>query len=190
MLIWLKQVLFAIIAYMKNCFLSLFCFFLLTDLAKGEDFKTIIKGSKDDSTVVEAYSGLMKSFETTSVDSVKFYATQALQYFRDRKYPKGECIINLNMANILLFHGGLAEAESYCKEGIAIAKKQGWLKYLARGYNLITVVYGKRGEFVESTRFALEALRANEKLNDKRGIIASYLKLSAISVELKSLTGY
>ncbi len=64
-------------------------------------------------------------------------------------------------------------------------KKQGWLKHLARGYNLITVIYGRKGEFVKSTKFALDALRANEKLDDKRGIIASYLKLSAISVELK-----
>jgi len=118
---------------MKNCFLSLFYLFLLTDLAKGQDFKKIIKESKDDSTVVEAYTGLMKSFEATATDSVKFYATQALQYFKDRKYPKGECIINLNMANILLFHGGLADAESYCRKGIEIAKKTGLVKTSGEG---------------------------------------------------------
>ncbi|MFD1629360.1 tetratricopeptide repeat-containing sensor histidine kinase [Pseudopedobacter beijingensis] len=157
----------------------------VSGLAHGQDFKAIIKHPKDDSTVVAAYTGLMKSFDAKAIDSVRFYGKEALAYSQRKKYYKGECLVNLNMGNVMLFHSGFAEAERYCKEGIRIAEKYGFQEDLARGYNLITVVYGKKGDYVKATDFALKSLRVNEELDDKRGIIASYMKLSAISVDLK-----
>ncbi|GEM_PF-2004614 len=168
----------------KNVFF-IFIFSLLFEFGFSQDFKKIIKESKDDSSRVEAYTGLMKSFGPNRIDSVKFYAHQAIAYFDGRKYERGKCIMNLNMANVMLFNGGLAEAESYCKTAIAIAERENLPALLARGYDFMTVVYGTKGEFVKSVDFAYKALRANEKLNDHRGIIASYIKLSAISAELK-----
>lgn len=169
----------------NNYSLLLVLLIFISAPAYGQDFRAIIKYSKDDSTVVAAYTGLMKSFDAKAVDSVRFYGKEALAYSQRKKYHKGECFVNLNMGNVMLFHGGFTEAERYCKEGLRIAEKYDFKEYLARGYNLITVVYGKKGDYVKATDFALKSLRVNEELDDKRGIIASYMKLSAISVDLK-----
>lgn len=152
---------------------------------KAQDYKRIIAESTDYVEITEAYSELMRSFGPQRIDSVTFYAEEAIRFFQDKGYAVGECVINLNMAQVMMFNGGLAEAENYGKEAIRIAEKEDLPVYLARGYDFMTVIYGKGGAFVKSTEYAYHALRANEKLGDQRGVIASYVKLCAISLDMQ-----
>lgn len=162
-------------------FLVSFCILKVT----AQDYKKVIAESTDYAEIEMAYLDLMRSFGPQRIDSVTFYADEAIRYFQEQGYAAGECNFNLNMANVMMFNGGLAEAESYCKEAIRIAEEEGLPIYLARGYDFMTVIYGKRGALVKSTEYAYKALRANEALDDKRGIISSYIKLSAISLDMQ-----
>lgn len=157
--------------------------FILVGALHGgaQDYKKIISDSTDPVEIADAYSDLMRSFGPQRIDSVIFYAEKAIAYFQEIQDVNGECRINLNMANVMLFNGGLAEAKRYCQEVIHLAEEASLPNYLARGYDFMTVIYGKKGEYVKSTDYAYKALRANEALDDKRGIVSSYIKLSAIS---------
>lgn len=139
-----------------------------------------------DSLKIDAFAHKIRSYQPTSMDSVLFYGEMGIQYFKDSKYHKGEGMLNVYMAQIHLFNGSLFEAEKHGKEAIRLAENHNLPHVLARGYDFMTAIYGSRGEFVKSTEFAYKALRANEKLQDQRGIISTYIKLSAISVELNN----
>lgn len=176
------------VVYMLKLGVLTFIFILLGALHGGaQDYKKIITDSNDPVEIADAYYELMRSFGPQRIDSVMFYAEEAIAYFQEIQDVAGECRINLNMANVMLFNGGLAEGERYCKEVIRLAEEADLPNYLARGYDFMTVIYGKKGEYVKSTEYAYKALRANEALDDKRGIVSSYIKLSAITQLLENL---
>lgn len=51
------------------------------------------------------------------------------------------------------------------------------------------MIHGKKGDFVKSTSYAYKALRIFEKLNDRAGVISSYIKLSAIAIQTEDFKG-
>lgn len=148
-------------------------------------YKKIIRESKNDSLVINAYTNIMRSLGPNEIDSVMFYGNKALQYSKSKKYWIGELTVNHNISNMLSMHGELTESIPFSERAVKIAQEHNAFKELARSYGLLTVVYGRKGEFAKSTSYVYKSLRIYEKLKDRRGIATSYIKLSAISIQLK-----
>jgi len=159
--------------------------FLIPQEKEINNYKKITRESKSDSLVVNAYTKIMRSLGPNEIDSVMFYAEKALEYSKKNNYWLGELTVNHNISNLLSSHGELTDAIGFSERAIKIAQQHKALKELARSYGLMTVIYGRKGEFVKSTSYVYKSLRIYEKLNDLRGLATSYIKLSAIAIQTK-----
>ncbi len=169
-------------------FLLLFSF-LISQEKEINHYKRIIKDSKNDSLVINAYTNIMRSLGPNQIDSVMFYGKKAVQYSKDKKYWKGELTANHNISNLLSMHGELTESIGYSERAVRIAQEHNALKELARSFGLLTIIYGRKGEFAKSTSYVYKSLTLYEKLKDLRGITTSYVKLSAIAIQTKDFKG-
>ncbi|WP_304064339.1 tetratricopeptide repeat-containing sensor histidine kinase [Pedobacter glucosidilyticus] len=170
---------------MSHIYLILIYFHLL--LFQGIDinhYKKVINTSDNDSLVVNAHIMMMKSFGPNKMDSVRLYFNKALYYTKKNNFLIGETILNHNMANLLSVHGDLSEALVYANAAAASAKKQKDELNLARAYGLLTVIYGRKGDFTKSAANAFSSLNIFEKLKNKSGMINAYIKLSAIHIQI------
>lgn len=170
---------------MSHIYLILIYFHLL--LFQGIDinhYKKVISTSDNDSLVVNAHIMMMKSFGPNKMDSVRLYFNKALYYTKKNNFLIGETILNHNMANLLSVHGDLSEALVYANAAAASAKKQKDELNLARAYGLLTVIYGRKGDFTKSAANAFSCLNIFEKLKNKSGMINAYIKLSAIHIQI------
>lgn len=165
-------------------FVLLFSFLIPQD-KEIDTYKKVIHESKSDSLVINAYTNIMRSLGPNKIDSVMFYGRKALEYSQKKNYWIGEITANHNISNLLSSHGEFTEAIAFSEKAVNIAEVQKASKELARSYGLLAMIYGKKGELAKSTSYVYKSLRLYEKLNDQRGLITSYIKLSAIAVQTK-----
>lgn len=159
--------------------------FLIPQEKEVNSYRDIIKNSKNDSLVINAYTELMRSLGPNEIDSVLFYGEEALKYSKKNDFWLGELSINYHISNILSLHGELTKSIAYSEKAIKIATRNKAIKELARSYGLMGGIYGRKGEFPKSTSYVYKSLRLYEKLNDSLGLIRSYIKLSAIAVQTR-----
>lgn len=159
-------------------------FLSVNSYSQPQDFKKTIAESQSDSVVMVSYTELMRSFMQTKIDSAVFYGEQGIELFNKNKYPFGEATLNINLAQIMVFNGSLIKAEAFCNEALRLASIHNLPTITARAYDFLTMIHGEQGNLVKATDFAYRALKAHETLKDDRGIISTYIKLSAIAIGL------
>jgi signal transduction histidine kinase len=147
-------------------------------------YKKVISTSKNDSLVVNAHVMIMKSLGPNKIDSVRIYYNKAIDYSKENGFVLGEILLNHNMANLLSVHGDLSEALVYANKAVKLAKSQNDQVNLARAFGLLSVIYGRKGDFPKSTTHAFASLNIFEKLKNKEGMINAYIKLSAIHIQI------
>lgn len=168
-----------------NIYYILLCFnLLLFQSIDVNHYKKVINTSKNDSLVVNAHVMIMKSLGPNKIDSVRFYYNKAIAYSKENDFVLGEILLNHNMANLLSVHGDLSEALVYANKALKLAKSQKDQINLARAYGLLSVIYGRKGDFPKSTANAFSSLNIFEKLKNKGGMINAYIKLSAIHIQI------
>src|SRR5690606_30025665 len=108
--------------------------FLIPQEKDINTYKKIIKESKNDSIVVNAYTELMRSLGPNKIDSVLFYGEKALNYSKKKDYWHGEITVNHNISNLLSSHGEFTEAISFSEKAVKIAETHKVPKDLAKSY--------------------------------------------------------
>jgi signal transduction histidine kinase len=153
------------------------------NLYKEKSYYSASKSNSKDSIFVQKLIQKMKILGPNKMDSVKLLAFEGLAYLDDKEYPKGEFLVCYAYASELCSHGELTEAISYAQKALILAKTSKDLKQYGDINGLLGTIYGKKGDFVKSTKYVYNALKNYEKIKNQDGILSSYIKLSAISVQ-------
>jgi signal transduction histidine kinase len=169
---------------MNIYFILLFFNLLFFQSIDVNHYKKVINTSDNDSLVVNAHIMMMKSLGPNKIDSVKIYYNKAIAYSKENGFVSGEILLNHNLANLLSVHGDLTEALFYASKAVKLAISQKDQINLARAYGLLSVIYGRKGDFPKSTSNAFSSLNIFEKLKNKGGMINAYIKLSAIHIQI------
>ena len=159
-------------------FISPLLFFQKSDFKQE---RALIKNSKNDSLIIDAYLKIIKGFDPNQSDSISFYFEKATIYAKDNSYRVGENFVNFTRGKYLASHGQLLNAETYLKESIKNSNPKKEKLLIANAHNTLGMVYGKKGEYGLAIKSSLTSLKIYEELKDLNGQISSYIKLGAVS---------
>lgn len=143
--------------------------------------REIIKKATNDSLVVDAYLKIIKDINPNQADSINGYFGEVLTYAKQKNYTQGETLVNFNAGKYSVAHGQLSKAESYLLDALKTVDEKKNLTLKANIFNVLGVVYGKRGDYELAMKNILMSLKIFEDLKDLDGQISSYIKLGAIT---------
>ncbi len=153
--------------------LFIFLLFLGTALSAQsniDSLKQLLHQTKDDTTLLNTYLDLAKSYIDINVDSSRKYATIALEPSQKLNYYKGITnSINL-LGNCEQRKGNLDSAMLYYEEYRKMAIANSDDKGMAIVLNNIGIIYMQKGQYNDALAAYFEAIDFEKKVGDQRGL--------------------
>ena len=163
---------------LKNLFIVFAVPILLFQQDNFKTEKALIKSSKNDSLIIDAYLKIIKGFDPNQADSINNYFNRASKYAIDKKYNTGINLVKINRGTYLVQHGQLTMAEAFLNEVVNNSNEK---KLKADALNTLSMLYGKKGAYDLGMKSALNALKLYEEIKDLEGQISINIKLGSIT---------
>ena len=129
-------------------------------------------------------------FSMGNTDQALQHQDGAMKYFKLSGDEQGVAIVNINMGNILAQTGNFSQALEKYFSGLEILNAQKTInlqdkRNMATTTQNISRVYSETGDYVNSTKHALDALKIFSELKDSLGMAESYLDLGGLYMSLR-----
>jgi len=145
------------------------------------ELHTAIKNSPRDKNLIELYRKLGNQYKRTKLDSAIYAYNEGIKVATEINNTNLEALLLGEIGTAYEFHNNLFLAEKYLRESLTllIALKEN--KSIAIAQSTLGVIEGKRGNFIEATKYFFSALEFFKNNNDTTDIVSNYVRLGVVN---------
>lgn len=171
---------------MNKCLIIFLCCIAMplhAPAASTADMLRQLAEAKNDSEKVAAYKSLILHFGRGNQDSLQYYTTQSLAYCKKNNYRIGEAAIVGQLGLLDHSEGRLSLAEQRFTYALQIYREQHDTKGIADALCNIGALQATKGDFTESAKNEIAAVKLMDSLNDKNGLIVGYMNIASTYIQ-------
>jgi signal transduction histidine kinase len=129
---------------------------------------------------IEAYSGIIKFYNSVMPDSALAYSLRAVKIAKNANYLKGEADI-LYLASVSCYvQSNFSEALDYCRSAFDIRRELKDNKGIGECLSRMGLIYNVKGEFEKAIDYCQQAVSILEEEGDKKELGEAYNHLGII----------
>lgn len=163
------------------------CWLALPFLAVGQehyvDFGTKLNEAKSDSEKAFVYKDALIHYYRGNSDTFKFYADEAIAYFRKKNYSLGEGIIVAQLGLTDRAEGRVLVALKRFHYALDIFRKEHYTRGMADLLGNIGGLEAGRGNIDVAAKYITESLRMQEAIGNRSGLMIGYMNLGSMYLQ-------
>lgn len=148
--------------------------------ARGQE-QSVQLYNEQDSLRLQAYDSLFRRYQSSDIDSAIYYAEQGLAYANRQRYARGRLVMLICLASAYDDKGEKEKALAAAQEAMLLAVRIHDIRGIAATNNILGVIEGSKGNYLEATRYFLSTLKLYHQINYQPGIANTYLKLGVVN---------
>jgi signal transduction histidine kinase len=172
--------------------LALFCCLAIPLLIYSQpvapNFSRQIAAAKSDTAKANIYRKAIVYYYRRNADSMKFYADQGLDFFRERKSEMGEAMVIAQLAMHDRVEGRMNIALQRFRFALEIYRKENYLPGIADLLGNIGSLEASKGNYDVAAKYITESLKMEEKFNRPHGVMVGLMNLASIYFQQNDTT--
>ncbi len=169
----------------RTCLFLFFFFLLISSRTHGwsnpsQYLQQLEKTGVSDSIKHDAYYNLVRHYEYSNPDSARYYLHKGVNYFEQKNNKRYIAALWVLEANLDTKAGQLAASQKRLDISMALYQELGDSTGLPELFNLKGENAGRKGDFLEATKYFTTAVNIGKKQNDRKQVASAYLKMGVV----------